>query len=118
MVFAALNKPVSKTLIQCTDLRIAYEKKVLLDDAGLIIPKGSRTAIIGPNGCGKTSLLRYIKDFGAGVKVAPEVNISWFEQDLSILSEKKSVLENAMESAEKPEWMARTVLARLFNQGG
>lgn len=134
MAFAGLQKPVSKTLLQLSGLTLAFGKRVLLDDAGFGIPTGSRTAIIGPNGCGKTTLLRWIRErlddsqshtngkvapevdlISTGdVKVAPGVIFSWFEQDLSILRENKSALENVMAGTAKPEWMVRTVLGRLL----
>jgi macrolide transport system ATP-binding/permease protein len=137
MAFAGLPKPVSKTLLHLSGVTLAFGKRVLLEGAEVCIPTGSRTAIIGPNGCGKTTLLRWIKENSARtrdypkndisndfyqpstgeVKVAPGVGFSWFEQDFSILREDKSALQNVMDGISKPEWMVRTVLGRLLIKG-
>ena len=37
---------------------LAYEKRIIVEDLTLDIPAGSFTAIIGPNACGKSTLLR------------------------------------------------------------
>lgn len=37
---------------------LSYDKRVIVEDLSLDIPAGSFTAIIGPNACGKSTLLR------------------------------------------------------------
>lgn len=44
-------------MIIIENIDIAYGKKVILEDFSAHIAMGSITAIIGPNGCGKSSLL-------------------------------------------------------------
>lgn len=42
------------------DLRFSYKEKPVLDGIDLNIKKGETIAVIGPNGCGKTTLLKHL----------------------------------------------------------
>ena len=42
------------------NITIAYDKKTVLKNFSLEIPKGKSVALVGANGCGKTSLLKLI----------------------------------------------------------
>ena len=49
-----------ETLIKLTDIRMNRENKIILDNVNLEINRGDFLAITGPNGGGKTTLLRII----------------------------------------------------------
>ncbi|TGY42085.1 ABC transporter ATP-binding protein [Clostridium sartagoforme] len=49
-----------KNAINIKDLKIGYDKKIIIDDLDLSIEEGKVTSIIGPNGCGKSTLLKSI----------------------------------------------------------
>ena len=40
------------------DLRLAYDRRVVADGLSVSVPDGSFTVIVGPNACGKSTLLR------------------------------------------------------------
>lgn len=42
------------------DLRVAYDNKVIIENLTSSIEKGKITSIIGPNGCGKSTLIKSI----------------------------------------------------------
>jgi iron complex transport system ATP-binding protein len=39
-------------------MRLAYDSRVVVDDLSLSVPDGKVTAIVGPNACGKSTVLR------------------------------------------------------------
>jgi iron complex transport system ATP-binding protein len=39
-------------------IRLAYDRRVVVDDLSIDIPDGSLTVIVGPNACGKSTLLK------------------------------------------------------------
>ncbi|GAA3970264.1 ABC transporter ATP-binding protein [Actinomadura viridis] len=44
--------------MRATDLTLAYDQRVVAERLGVEIPDGSFTVIVGPNACGKSTLLR------------------------------------------------------------
>ena len=101
--------------------RLAVSETVLLEQSELILPSGSRTALLGGNGCGKTTLLRTLASrieppvvFTGTVQFNPAARIGWFDQHHErTLNPEKSVLENVMDVSVHPESLARSVLVRL-----
>ena len=45
-------------MLSGTNLKIGYEKKVIIENLNITIEKGQVLSIIGPNGCGKSTLLK------------------------------------------------------------
>jgi len=46
------------TKLNTTDLSIGYDKKIVVNDITVEIPKGQITSLIGPNGSGKSTFLK------------------------------------------------------------
>lgn len=46
--------------ITLTDLTFSYTVEPLLDHVSLTVVDGERACLVGPNGCGKTTLLRLV----------------------------------------------------------
>ena len=115
----------AKTVLECTCSRMQAGSSELLGDTGFVLPTGSRTALIGPNGCGKTTLLHAILNqtgdevhFRGKTRWNPAARIGWFDQHHEqTMDRQKSVLENIMETSVYPEHFARTVMACLGLRG-
>ncbi|MGG4143277.1 ribosomal protection-like ABC-F family protein [Paenibacillus algorifonticola] len=89
----------------------------LFHELSVQIKPGMRIALVGGNGAGKTTLLRSIYEQTEGIVVAPSCRMGYFRQNLSLLDESKSVLQNVLASAVYPDAHVRTVLARTLFKG-
>lgn len=44
--------------LHASHLKLGYDNKIIADDLSVAIPDGAFTVIVGPNACGKSTLLR------------------------------------------------------------
>ncbi|MBM7687207.1 ribosomal protection-like ABC-F family protein [Defluviitalea raffinosedens] len=112
-----VQKIYSKVIIEGKGLNKSFGEKVIFKDAQFYLENGAKVALIGPNGCGKTTLLKMILNQESPIKIAPNVRIGYFSQELSILEENKSILDNVMSESVYEESFARILLARLLFKG-
>lgn len=106
--------PISRVLISGKGITKAFGKKVLFTDAEFEVLKGSKTALIGGNGTGKSTLLKMIMEGNEAIKLANGVRPGYFSQETDILEDDLSILENVMKASVYPEHFARIMLARLL----
>lgn len=107
----------SEIALMVHELSVGFPGKDLLKAVSFVVRRGEKAALVGPNGTGKTTLLKRIVEGAHGVKLAGSVKLGWFSQGLEVLREDKTVLENVLETtAYRPE-LVRTVLARLLFRG-
>lgn len=104
----------SKIIIEGNNINKVFGDKIIFKDAEFRINNGSKVALIGANGSGKTTLLKMIMQQDDPIKIAPAAKIGYFSQDMSILNEEMTILENVMESSIYKESFARTLLARFL----
>ena len=104
----------SRTIIEGKSLNLSFGSKVIYKDADFVIANRQKTAVIGDNGCGKTTLLKMILDRNEGIKVSDNVKFGYFSQDMNILEADKTVIENVMSESIFDESFGRTTLARLL----
>ena len=114
MKLGAAGGVVSRRALEVKHLKVAVPGRMLIKDAGFALPTGSRTALMGANGCGKTTLLTRIVEGAPGVRLSPGVKIGYFSQRSdSTLDMDKTALDNAMSMSSLPQSVARTVLSNL-----
>ena len=118
MELGAFSPLVSRTALEVRGLTLTVGGRTLLRDARFALPTGSRTLLLGPNGCGKTSLARRILAGDPAVRAAPGLAMGCFDQNhQDTLDMETTLLDNALaQSAVGPE-AVRTLLARLGFRG-
>jgi len=111
--------PSGNMVLSVTDLSKSYGNKMLFTDLNFSILKGENLAVTGPNGSGKTTILKIIlgeiePDKGEAV-LGHKVKIGYFDQERKWLSQEKSILEEATSSdISGDEVWIRTVLGSLM----
>ncbi|MBR8661046.1 Vga family ABC-F type ribosomal protection protein [Brevibacillus sp. NL20B1] len=110
-----LNEETFKGRItmRVNDLSGTIEKRILWQPVSFNVRGGDKLAIIGPNGCGKTTLVKSIIRPNEHVTLSPAVKIGYFSQNIDLLDINKSVLDNVRSTSSQDETLIRTVLARL-----
>ena len=87
-----------KLVIQAKGIHYAYDGKPLIRDFSTLIMRGDKIGLIGPNGTGKTTLLKILTaemlpDSGS-VRHGTRLQVAYFDQLRAQLQEDKSVIEN------------------------
>lgn len=108
------SKLHSKIIIEGRNINRSFNKKTIFDKAEFSIYNGSKIGLIGSNGCGKSTLIKMIIDNDNSMKIAKGAKIGYFSQDMSILKEELSIIENVMESSVYDETFVRILLSRLL----
>ena len=98
------------------------DRKRLFENAALDIKRGERICIIGPNGVGKTTLLRMIMGELAPtegrLKVGHNVTFGYYDQGQLLLNENNTVLEELKESYRLyTDTEMRSILGRFLFRG-
>jgi ATP-binding cassette subfamily F protein 3 len=93
-------------------------REPLFEDLTFDVMRGERWAVIGPNGCGKTTLLRCLlgqePPDGGAVHFGHGVKIGYFDQHLETLDDRQSILEAVRPQGQlMPEEQRRGLLARF-----
>ena len=87
-------------VVKAEKISYAYGEKEVIKDFSTTIMKGDRVGVLGPNGCGKTTLLRILlgelQPQCGSVRLGTNLQISYFDQLREQLDESKTVQENVI----------------------
>jgi ATP-binding cassette subfamily F protein 3 len=102
-------------------LKAGYGDNVLVQDADLVLRRGEKAGLIGPNGCGKTTLLRTILGeipaLGGVAKIGNRVRIGYFSQSYERLDPKQTLLDNFLTEYGMTEEHTRSLLGGMLFRG-
>ena len=114
---SSISTRMGKTTVELQHICKSYGERKLIDDFSYIFLKGDRVGFIGPNGCGKSTLMKMIAGLippdsgtitiGQTVKmgyyaqeIASENSADWKEIDLSYMNPDQRVIDYVKERAE------------------
>ena len=75
----------SSPLIQLNNISLTFGQNPLFSNVNLVVDRADRIALVGRNGCGKSTLMKVLAgsveaDFGSRI-MSPGTNLSYMEQD-------------------------------------
>ncbi len=117
MELSSISTRMGKTTVELEDICKSYGERKLIDDFSYIFLKGDRVGFIGPNGCGKSTLMKIIagiipQDSGKVIigqtvkmgyyaqEIASEKNEGENEIDLSYMDPNQRVIDYVKDTAE------------------
>lgn len=99
----------------------AFGDNSLFKGVDLDLRRGEKVALIGPNGCGKTTLLKIIKGYQepdqGTVKLGKRVKMAYFAQQHEDLKDSHTVLEEIVFNTDITLGQARNLLGRMLFRG-
>lgn len=114
------DRQSGQDVLMVDSLSKSFEDNLLFHDITFNLRLGDRVAIMGPNGCGKSTLFKIIlgqiPPTSGSVKIGTGVEIGYYDQELTSLDPNKTVIEELWDSfPQMTETEIRNALAaRLF----
>ena len=101
LLTSAASRMGNKT-IELSDISKSYGNHLLIRDYNYIFLKNDRIGIIGPNGCGKTTLLKIINgivkpDTGT-IEIGQTIRIGYFSQENEYMDDSMKVIDYVKEA--------------------
>ncbi len=109
-------------VLNAEELSMGFGGNPLFRDVSFGLRRGERVFLLGPNGCGKTTLLKILCDrlqpTGGEVRLGSKVSIGYYDQTQSGLDESKTVIEEIWHTYPKlTQTEVRSALAAFLFRG-
>ena len=93
-----------KIVIEAEDLIAKFDDKLVIDNFSCRILRGDKVGIIGPNGCGKSTLIKILtgelEPNNGSIKIGTNLDIAYLDQHRSEIREDLSVQDNVSGNTE------------------
>jgi ATP-binding cassette subfamily F protein uup len=94
-----------KLVAEAEDVSFRYEDRSIIKGLTSTILRGDKVGIIGPNGCGKTTLLRLmlgqLEPTAGRIKLGTNLQIAYFDQYRATLDEEATVIDNVAQGSDR-----------------
>lgn len=109
-------------VLEVENLSKRFGDNLLFEDVSFTLNRGDRVAIIGPNGVGKSTLIKIVMDHidpsTGNVKLGTGVSIGYYDQEQSSLTDENTVLEEVwQEFPDLTQTQVRNALASFLFTG-
>ncbi len=117
-----INRRSGNDVLKIDNLSFQYEETPVFSNVKIHVNRGERIALVGPNGVGKTTLLKIIlgqlQAASGSISVGTNVQIGYYDQEQQTLSSSKTVLDELWdEYPAVDEKDIRTVLGNFLFSG-
>ena len=100
----ALSSRLGRKTIEWNNLSKSYGDRRLIRNFSYLLLPGDRIGIIGPNGCGKTTLLKLLtgkeSPDGGTIEIGGTIRIGYFSQENEYMDESLRVIDYIRDTAE------------------
>ena len=94
-----------KLVFEAKNLKHAFKDKPIVNDFSTLVMRGDRVGLIGPNGVGKTTLLKLLfgqlEAVSGSVKQGVNLEVAYFDQYRERLDEEATVQDNVAEGKQE-----------------
>ncbi len=96
-----------KLVVEAEHISKSFADKLIMTDFSIRIMRGDRIGIIGPNGVGKSTLIKIVlgqleADEGV-VRLGSKLEVAYFDQQRALLDESKTVFDNVGDGSDYVE---------------
>jgi ATP-binding cassette, subfamily F, member 3 len=117
-----IDRQSGNDVLKGSSLAIGYQDDVVSENISFNLSRGDSTALVGPNGVGKSTLLKTIVDklpaIAGNIHYGSNVSIGYYDQEQAELSSNKKVLNELWDEYPlKSEKEIRTVLGNFLFSG-
>ena len=91
------DRQSGKDVLNISGLGKSFQDHRVFSDISFLVQRGQRVALIGENGCGKTTILKIINEIippdEGSVKLGAGVEVAYYDQEQQNLNEEKTLFE-------------------------
>ncbi|MDA2191557.1 ABC-F family ATP-binding cassette domain-containing protein [Bacillus cereus] len=117
-----IEKQSGNDVLQVNDATIGYDENPIIEHVTMRLTRGDSVALVGPNGIGKSTLLKSIVNklplLNGDVSCGSNVSVGYYDQEQANLTSSKRVLNELWDEYPlQPEKEIRTILGNFLFTG-